>query len=237
MKTNILKYLFSTVLLIPLAPTAVLAASETVNADSVLAAEHLNAASTCSAVAAQSIEDSSDSEDCEPAMMPFAPLCHGEAGVIWAVSEDGILYFQAGKLNKTDFHQLFDVQSIREIRVVPTESCSKLILPENCSYLFQGFRNVTEMDTDRFDTSHVTSMNSMFADCSSLKKLPLASFNTARVLDMASMFRNCSSLERLDLSSFYTSNVRDVSRMFQDCSSLCYLNLYNFDLLAVRAIT
>ncbi|MCF0260379.1 MAG: BspA family leucine-rich repeat surface protein [Erysipelotrichaceae bacterium] len=97
--------------------------------------------------------------------MPFAPLCCGYAGVV------------------------------RAIRVVPTEDCSKLILPENCSYLFQDFSNVTEIDTGSFDTGRAVNMNSMFADCSSLSCLNLYNFDLLAVRAITDMFANCPSLK------------------------------------------
>ena len=112
MKTKILKLLISTAWLLPLAPAAVLAKTDPEKADP---AEHTEMS------AAASEEDSDYGEDSDPAIMPSAPVCHGLAGVAWAVDENRILYLQAGRLEKTNFHQLFDVPSIREIRVVPTE--------------------------------------------------------------------------------------------------------------------
>ena len=60
----------------------------------------------------------------------------------------------------------------------------------------------------------------MFRSCSSLTSLDLSSFDTSAVTSMNSMFRSCSSLTSLDLSGFNTSAVTDMSGMFYFCSSL-----------------
>ena len=177
-------------------------------------------------------------------LLPFAPtnvmaapdglVAYGEAGVEWAVDVNGILYIQAGEMQKVEFWQLIDVQSIREIRVVPTKDCKKLILPEDCWALFWNFRNLTEIDTRSFDTSYVRDMYGMFSFCCSLKKLDLSSFDTSNVIDMGSMFSNCSSLETLDLSSFDTSSVKNMRWTFGGCSSLETLDLSSFGKFQIK---
>ena len=42
----------------------------------------------------------------------------------------------------------------------------------------------------------LTSTNSMFCECSSLKSIDLSSFNTTNVKDMKYMFYDCSSLKK-----------------------------------------
>lgn len=72
---------------------------------------------------------------------------------------------------------------------------------------------------EKFDTSNVTDMSSMFNMCGSLTELNLSSFDTSNVTNMQSMFWR-SALIDLDLSSFNTSNVTDMRGMFRDCSDL-----------------
>ena len=79
------------------------------------------------------------------------------------------------------------------------------------------------------DTSKVTSMYSMFENCSSLTSLDLSSFDTSKVTNMRDMFASCSSLTSLDLSSFDTSNATNMRSMFAGCSSLTSLDIANFD--------
>ncbi len=71
-----------------------------------------------------------------------------------------------------------------------------------------------------FDTSSLTTVASMFLNCTSLVELNLLSFDTSSVFNMNDLFENCSSLTELDLSSFDTSSVRYMYRMFYNCSKL-----------------
>ena len=79
------------------------------------------------------------------------------------------------------------------------------------------------------DTSNVTNMALMFAECSSLTSLDVSNLNTSNVIYMGSMFGGCSSLTSLDISNFNTSNVTDMQAMFGDCSSITSLDVSNLD--------
>lgn len=80
---------------------------------------------------------------------------------------------------------------------------------------------LSSIDVSGFDTSNVTDMNSMFeASCYYNKSLDLSNFDTSKVTDMAYMFIDCIHLERLDLSSFNTANVERMTSMFVDCPAL-----------------
>ena len=95
--------------------------------------------------------------------------------------------------------------------------------------MFRGCSSLTSIDLSSFNTSNVTSMGSMFSSCSSLTSVDLNNFNTSKVTDMSEMFDGCSSLTSLDLSSFNTSNVTSMGSMFSSCSSLTELDLSNFN--------
>lgn len=96
-----------------------------------------------------------------------------------------------------------------------------------------------------YNNWHSSSINSMFKDCSSLKKLDLSSFDLNGSINieylfsgctslesvdlsglkgeftiLTSMFYGCSSLETIDLSTFSTTDLKGMSNMFKDCSSL-----------------
>ena len=64
----------------------------------------------------------------------------------------------------------------------------------------------------------------MFDSCESLRELNLSGFNTSRITDMTYMFADCN-MTSLDLSKFNTSNVTNMAYMFRDCSSLTALDL------------
>ena len=106
----------------------------------------------------------------------------------------------------------------------------------NCTTLtstaswFQGFSNLTTITGLEFlNTVNVTSMEGMFAYCSSLTSLDVSGFNTENVTNMEGMFYHCSSLTSLDVSGFNTSKVTSMNGMFYDCSSLTSLDIRHFD--------
>ena len=78
------------------------------------------------------------------------------------------------------------------------------------------------------NTSEVTHMFRMFANCYSLKSLDVSHFNTAKVINMGFMFDNCKLLTSLDVSHFDTSEVTVMNYMFRDCALLTILDLSRF---------
>ena len=133
------------------------------------------------------------------------------------------------------------------IEAIPTggggENTLKKLLDatKSCQYLFIRY-NGANIDglISYSDTSNVTTMSSMFEECSNLTTVP--QLNTSNVKDMIGMFRFCSkltSIPELDTSNvtsmkymfqscfkltnapqLNTSNVKDMSYMFQNCSKL-----------------
>ena len=115
-----------------------------------------------------------------------------------------------------------------------------VLAPEDCSELFMRpdtsgdeWQNLMlksiDFNGNLFDTGNVTSMSSMFFDCSSLTQLDVSGFDTRNVTDMSGMFYDCFSLTQLDVSGFDTGNVTDMSSMFEGCSSLTQLDVSGFD--------
>lgn len=102
------------------------------------------------------------------------------------------------------------------------------------AYWLGGLSNLSTISgLENLNTSTVTSMSHMFADCSVLTSIDLSSFNTQNVTDMSYMFRDCSGLTSLDLSTFNVQQVTNMSEMFRDCSNLTSLNLSGFDTQSV----
>ena len=90
-------------------------------------------------------------------------------------------------------------------------------------------KQIISFELSKYDTSNVTSMNSMFKWCTSLTSLDLSNFNTSKVTIMNGMFNYCSGLTSLDLSNFNTSNVTIMNGMFSGCTNLTSLDVSNFD--------
>ena len=99
----------------------------------------------------------------------------------------------------------------------------------NMGGMFRGCKNLTNINLSSFNTKNVTKMNCMFHDCINLKNINLTSFDTKKVTKMNYMFYNCKNLKNLDLSSFDTKNVIDMSGMFYECNNLKNIDLSSFD--------
>lgn len=100
--------------------------------------------------------------------------------------------------------------------------------------MFQNCSSIVSLDLSKFYTPNVTSMKSMFVNCFDLVTLSIPNFDTSNVTDMQTMFGSCQSLTSLDLSHFNTSKVTNMSYMFRYCKLLTHLDVSNFD---VRNVT
>lgn len=61
----------------------------------------------------------------------------------------------------------------------------------------------------------VTNMSYMFSSCSALTEVDLSEFDTSNVTNMSSMFMYCKGFRALDLSTVVTPKVTDMSNMFE----------------------
>ena len=107
----------------------------------------------------------------------------------------------------------------------------------DCSHIFHGCPDITEIDLSHFQTSKVIKMGSMFRECYSLTSIKFGNFDTTKVEDMGFMFELCGKLTSIDLSSFDTSRVTLMWNMFSGCSSLSSLNLLTFNTFLVTDIS
>ena len=104
-----------------------------------------------------------------------------------------------------------------------------IIKPTTMMGWFFSCYNLVSFSIEGFDTSAVTSTESMFYACSSLSNLNLNGFDTNKVTSMGYMFYKCSSLTSLDLSGFDTSNVCSMESMFSGCNYLTDLDISGFN--------
>ena len=128
--------------------------------------------------------------------------------------------------------------------------------PTSCYYWFYNCRNLTQIEgIQNLNTSEVTNMGNMFANCIKLTTLDVSGFkttnatdlssmfygcqnltqiegiqnlNTSEVTNMRNMFANCTNLNSLDVSNFDTQNVTDMSGLFKDCNKLTTLDVSGF---------
>ena len=102
-------------------------------------------------------------------------------------------------------------------------------LNSNSKGMFQWFTKMETIDLTGFDTSEVTSMNTMFYTMNSLKSIDVSGFNTSNVTDMYAMFDQTGVIEQLNVSNFDTSKVTNMGYMFFSLPRVRELDLTNFD--------
>lgn len=100
----------------------------------------------------------------------------------------------------------------------------------SCRGLFCNYLNVTSIRFNGcFDTSVVTDMCDMFANCWNLTEVDVETLDTGNVGNMTNLFYYCSSLSKLELSGWDVSNVNEAKMMFYHCPNLtdigCTLDL------------
>ena len=96
-------------------------------------------------------------------------------------------------------------------------------------WMFADCYVLASLDVSNFNTSNVTNMHTMFWGCYALTSLDVSSFNTAKATDMSLMFCSCRALTSLDVSSFNTAKVTTMNRMFESCYALTSLDLSSFN--------
>ena len=111
-----------------------------------------------------------------------------------------------------------------------------LVANPNSEKLFLRLSNLEKINNlNMLDTSDVTSMYTMFFNCSKIKSLDLSNFNTSSVTNISGIFasnddENGMLLEEIKgLESFDTGNVTNMAAAFQNCMHLININLSNWD--------
>ena len=98
------------------------------------------------------------------------------------------------------------------------------------SYAYMFFQsNLESINVSKFDTSNVTSMESMFDETAATEIRGLDNLNTSKVTNMNSMFRATHNLKTLNLGDFNTSNVTNMNSMFYGCGADKISGIENFD--------
>ena len=154
------------------------------------------------------------------------------------VNDISYMFFDCNKLEKIN-NLCFDTKKVKSMHS----------LFQNC-YLLQKLdltsfstENVTDMvfmfytcckleeikiDPQKFKTSKVKLMSSMFYQCESLKNFDFSGFDTENVEFMNDMFTRCEKFNNIDLSNFNTKNVKNMKSMFNGCTDLQKLNISSF---------
>ncbi len=134
----------------------------------------------------------------------------------------------------TTFRWFDEMYSLESITGLNNLNTSKVT---NMSYMFADCQSLTSLDLSTFNTSNVTDMKRMFNQCYGLSNLNLRTWDTSNVTNMSSMFCLCYSLTNLDLSSFNTEHVTDMGAMFIHCRGLTSIDLSHFNTTNVTKMT
>ncbi|MBR6524667.1 MAG: BspA family leucine-rich repeat surface protein, partial [Clostridia bacterium] len=128
-------------------------------------------------------------------------------------------------------------------KVTEIDISQDAIRPVTGREFFYGALNAKSMNLSKLDTSHMTSMESMFERCGSLTSLDVSSFDTSNVTNMSRMFAGYNGgnsslnvfmqITALDLSSFNTSKVTTMQGMFAQNVKLTSLGISSFDTSSV----
>ncbi len=94
--------------------------------------------------------------------------------------------------------------------------------------MFEDCTNISELDLSKFNTKNIYSINSLFKNNKNLKKLNINDFSTSKMVYMNEVFKGCEKLTSLDISKWDTSNVENMTSMFEGMTSLEKINLINF---------
>ena len=115
-----------------------------------------------------------------------------------------------------------------KVKEIVTENGTEF--PEDSSFLFYDFKDVTSIDLTGADTSKVTDMYDMFCGCESAETINLGEMDTSKVTRMDLMFNNCYKLKKIiGLDKFDTSSVYTLNGMFASCHTLTSIDISNFD--------
>ena len=98
------------------------------------------------------------------------------------------------------------------------------------AYWFYQCENLTTITgISNLKTDNVTDINSMFADCHSLKSIDLSSLNFSKVTNMHQVFEDCRTLESVNFTGVNTENVTIMGDLFLNCHNLRSIDLSSFN--------
>lgn len=90
--------------------------------------------------------------------------------------------------------------------------------------LFNGCRNIENIELSNLDTSQVTSLSGAFKYCNNLRDIKVSCWNTAKVKDLSDAFSGCENIKEIDISKWDTSEVMSFYGMFSGCKNLECIN-------------
>ena len=167
------------------------------------------------------------------------------------VDEDGV---EIQDPTRTDGYPIYAKYDAATKTVRISTHANEIKTHQDCSEMFKDLCMENIQWGMFFDTTETTDMNSMFMNCSYVKRLNFINvlntvnvtdfshmfdgcghatnillgneFDTKKATDLSYMFNECRRLQEIDLGSkFDTRNVTDMSYMFCNCSSFTYMEV------------
>ena len=139
-----------------------------------------------------------------------------------AYEDDGTKINLAGDNDDSDpIYMYYDKSS--DTVYIAAENNSTIYAPADCSHLFDtsdfksdfssgtGMTALTTISLEALDTSNVTNMDSMFANCKSLTTIYVNTFDTSKVASSAGMFSDCEDLVGGSDTGWNKDNTNDVT--------------------------
>ncbi len=150
------------------------------------------------------------------AVVPTYAWSDGDTIYWWSEAETVYLNENSGSF----FKNLSKLTTIEQT----TLDTSKV---KNMDYMFQ-YSGLVDF-TFEMDTSNVTSMDAIFANCSKLERLDLSHVDTSKVINMHGLVADAQKLTYLNLDNFSTASATNLESMFSTVKIMTTLDLTSFD--------
>ena len=100
----------------------------------------------------------------------------------------------------------------------------------SCETMFDGCSSLKKLNLGTLDFGLSKNFKRMFANCSNLEELDVSHFNTKNSMSFEGMFYNCRNLNKIDVSKFNSSKCKTIRSMFEDCKNISEINMINWDM-------
>ena len=127
-----------------------------------------------------------------------------------------------------------DLTEIKDDYIKENDKVSKIKIiidyeVDSLDTLFYDCSIIKKINFIHFTRNNIKTISHMFKYCRDLVEINFNKCIVENVIDMKEMFYGCESLLELDLSFINTTNVTNMSNMFRNCRSLKKLNISNFN--------
>ncbi len=131
--------------------------------------------------------------------------------------------FHAGSLTNTSnmFNGCTVLTSLSDLEKFNAEEGTLL----DTSHMFEGCKAITSISFgDGFDTTNVTTMQSMFRGCEAATTINVSGLTPTVVADASYIFNDCKNVGSLDLRNWDFGSVTTLDKAFSGCERLATLN-------------